>query len=127
MYDDFKDFLVTHYISGRQDSEFWKYIQSGATKTEFVKDLLDMCKTRVPTFNDFNEYFGAAGWPLYAWVLLGTKAIDPALAKSEISISVPEAESLYNASMNGLEQHKLSLYDKYQDHWSFAQLISSYN
>jgi tryptophan halogenase len=36
MYDDFKDFLVLHYMGGRSDSEFWKYISSGATKTEFV-------------------------------------------------------------------------------------------
>jgi tryptophan halogenase len=90
MYDDFKDFLVTHYMGGRSDSSFWKYISSGETKTDFVDLILEMSKSKMPTFNDFNEYHGAAGWPLYAWVLLGTGNLTPDVCKKDLQISTPK-------------------------------------
>jgi len=55
-------------MGGRTDTEFWRYISSGETKTEFVNDLLEMCKTRMPDNNDFPKYYGSAGWPLYSYV-----------------------------------------------------------
>jgi hypothetical protein len=88
MYDDFKDFLVLHYMGGRTDSEFWKYITSGATKTEFVSTILEMSKTKLPTQNDFNQYFGSAGWPLWAWVLAGTKNLLPTVSDTELNWNV---------------------------------------
>ena len=39
-----KDFLVAHYTCGRKDTEFWKYINSGATATDFVKSMHEVCK-----------------------------------------------------------------------------------
>jgi tryptophan halogenase len=89
MYDDFKDFLVLHYMGGRTDSDFWKYISSGETKTEFVDSILEMSKSKMPTFNDFNEYYGAAGWPLYAWVLFGTGNLTADTCKKELQITMP--------------------------------------
>jgi tryptophan halogenase len=89
MYDDFKDFLVLHYMGGRTDSDFWKYISSGETKTEFVDSILEMSKSKMPTFNDFNEYYGAAGWPLYAWVLVGTGKLSPTVCKKELQMFMP--------------------------------------
>jgi tryptophan halogenase len=92
MYDDFKDFLVLHYMGGRTDSTFWKYIASGETKTEFVDSILEMSKSKMPTFNDFNEYYGAAGWPLYAWVLLGTGNLTASTCKKELQITMPNLD-----------------------------------
>lgn len=89
MYDDFKDFLVLHYMGGRTDTEFWKYIKSGATKTDFVDSILEMSKSKMPTFNDFNEYYGAAGWPLYSWVLLGTGNLSMSVCEKELNINLP--------------------------------------
>lgn len=89
MYDDFKDFLVLHYMGGRTDSDFWKYISSGETKTEFVDLILEMSKNKMPTFNDFNEYYGAAGWPLYAWVLIGTGNLTSNVCKKESTMFMP--------------------------------------
>ena len=34
-----KDFLVAHYTCGPRDTEFWKYIDSGATSTDFVRPI----------------------------------------------------------------------------------------
>jgi hypothetical protein len=71
IYDDIKDFIVMHYMGGRDDSEFWKYIKSGITKTDFVSELVDMSKTKMPTTHDFPSYDGSAGWPLYSYVMAG--------------------------------------------------------
>jgi tryptophan 6-halogenase len=92
MYDDFKDFLVMHYMGGREDSEFWKYIKSGETKTDFVDAILEMSKNKMPTFNDFNEYYGAAGWPLYSYVLLGTGNLSSNVCRKELDIDMPNLD-----------------------------------
>ena len=86
MYDDIKDFLVVHYQGGRKDSEFWKMISSGKTQTEFVKNLLDMCKTKIPSYTDFNTYFRALDWPLYSYVLAGLGIITPEVAQKELNL-----------------------------------------
>jgi hypothetical protein len=88
MYDDVKDFLVMHYMGGRDDSEFWKYIKSGATQTDFVKNLLEMAKSKIPTTHDFPGYFGSAGWPLYSYVMSGLHLIDKNLAKKELDFDL---------------------------------------
>jgi 2-polyprenyl-6-methoxyphenol hydroxylase-like FAD-dependent oxidoreductase len=69
--DDLKDFLVMHYQGGRTDSEFWRYISSGATQTDFVKTLLTTAQARLLNANDFPRYWGVAGWSLYSWVMGG--------------------------------------------------------
>lgn len=86
LYEDLKDFVVMHYMGGRTDSEFWKHISSGATKTEFVDTLLTMSKNRLCTYNDFPEYFGSAGWGIYSFVMAGIGIIDADMAYNEIKI-----------------------------------------
>jgi tryptophan halogenase len=75
-YDALKDFLVMHYMGGRTDSEFWQYISSGATKTEFVSDLLETAKVRLPNTNDFPKNWGGAGWPLWSYIMAGINVIN---------------------------------------------------
>jgi tryptophan halogenase len=110
MYDDVKDFLVMHYMGGRDDSEFWKYIKSGAVKTEFVSNLLEMAKTKVPTVNDFPSYPGSAGWPLYSFVMAGLNLIDPAVAKAELNFQLPVYGDIGPVTAN--------VYYELQDEWA---------
>ena len=84
LYDDLKDFLVMHYMGGREDSEFWKYIKTGVTRTEFVKELLEMAKHKIPTMNDFPQYNGAADWTLYSYVMEGINVINKDIAATEL-------------------------------------------
>jgi hypothetical protein len=65
-----------HYQGGRTDSEFWRYISSGATQTDFVKTLLTTAQARLLNTNDFPRYWGTAGWSLYAWVMGGLGLFD---------------------------------------------------
>ena len=90
IFDDVKDFLVMHYMGGRSDTEFWKYISSGATKTPYVEDLLEMAKTKLPTVNDFPQYIGSAGWALYSYVMAGLNLIDTSKMDYELDIGLPQ-------------------------------------
>jgi hypothetical protein len=65
-----------HYQGGRTDSEFWRYISSGATQTDFVKTLLTTAQARLLNANDFPRYWGVAGWSLYSWVMGGLGLFD---------------------------------------------------
>ena len=84
MYDTFRDFLVAHYICGRDDSEFWKYIATGETMTDFVKDMIEMSKYRMPGRYNFPLFQGCAGWSLWSYVLAGTGNITPEVALKEL-------------------------------------------
>lgn len=84
MYDDFKDFLVMHYTGGRTDSEFWRWIDTGETQTELVKELLIMQKYRHIRPSDIIGYYGYAGADLYNWVMHGLGHLDRELAKKEL-------------------------------------------
>lgn len=88
MFDDIKDFLVMHYMGGRNDTEFWKYISTGVTKTPFVNDLLDMAKTKLPTAHDFPRYAGSAGWALYSYVMAGIGQLNKKSLSNELDLNI---------------------------------------
>jgi tryptophan halogenase len=123
MYDDFKEFLVLHYMGGRTDSEFWKYISSGATKTEFVNNIIEMSKSKIPTFNDFNEYYGAAGWPLWAWVLAGTNNLSAEISRQELNWNVPGFGNLGAVSKTEVDRWKAQTSTSLESNFSYHEFI----
>jgi hypothetical protein len=115
IFDDTKDFLVAHYMGRRTDSEFWKYIDTGVTKTEFVDYLLETCKSRLPSINDFPEYYGSIGWPLYSHVLAGIGRLPKEVSTKALNDTIPTgnlksvtAESYFS----WLEQNRIYQKDK---------------
>lgn len=109
MFDDLKDFIAMHYCGGRTDTEFWRYINTGVTKTEFVHNLIEMAKHRMPTHHDFPTYYGSAGWPLYSYVMEGIGIIDKSIAINEMQLQIP--------NINNLEAIVRSDYYAYQEQW----------
>jgi tryptophan halogenase len=120
LYDDVKDFLVMHYMGNRNDSEFWKYIQTGETQTEFVKNLLSMAKSKIPSTHDFPGYFGSAGWPLYSYVMAGLGLLDKNVAANELNLELPA----YGPLSPVTAQTYYDLQDQWRDE---AKLCYSYN
>lgn len=94
MFDHLRDFVSLHYASGREDTEFWKYMTYDAKKSDFILDLIETCKHRVPTINDFPEYFGAAGWPLYSYILAGIGKLSKEVCKKTLEDSLPQGNLL---------------------------------
>lgn len=86
MYDLIKDFLVAHYQGGRTDSEFWRYITAGHTLTDHARDIIGVCKHRLPTGHLFPGISGASGWPLWSYIMAGTNNLTPAVAKKELAL-----------------------------------------
>lgn len=93
LYDNMKDFLVAHYTCGRNDTEFWKYIDSGATMTPFVENMRGLCKHRVPNTSMFPKQEGSAGWPLWSFVLAGTGQLTDDVARREIEFNKTDVVS----------------------------------
>lgn len=71
MVDEFADLIRIHYVTKRQDSEFWKYVNNELPKTEKVKEIIEICKYRSPGFNDWVMFPGSAGWGVWATILTG--------------------------------------------------------
>ena len=60
-HDDTKDFIYLHYLTKREDSEFWKTFREKNTITTNIQKYLDECKETIPnrkflvTINDAYE------------------------------------------------------------------------
>lgn len=117
-FDDIRDYLVLHYMGGRDDSEFWKYISTGVTKTDFVHELLETSKCRLPTYNDFPRYSGALGWELYCYILHGIGALNVSAVSKEFN---SETFSFIDANF---KRYMLYLQDEYKDFISYDQFVN---
>ena len=69
--DDYVTFLQIHYLTKRNDSDFWKFCNHEMVKTERTKEIIKMCEEGCPIPQDFNMYFGYIGWGLYSYTLGG--------------------------------------------------------
>jgi len=103
VYDDYRDFLVLHYQGGRDDSEFWRYIKTGATQTPFVKYILEHSKTRIPSRGHYGDKLGATP-ELFNWILSGLGKISPKVAREELE-------------KYGLTQRAAYAYDHFKDYY----------
>lgn len=113
MYDDMRDFLVVHYMGGRTDSKFWEYISSGATQTEFIKQLLDIAKVRPPKNSDWLGYMGYVGAPLYNVVLANLGKLSPDICRRELQMFNGEqyADHMYQEELKLVNRYSEKLLD----------------
>ena len=119
-FDDIKDFLVMHYMGGRTDSEFWKYISSGATQTDFVKDLLNSSKSRLLSYNDFPRYYAGIGWELYCYVMSGIGVLNRSAVEKEFDSSLLE-QARYTSDLI-----KSNLNKEYSDYKPYPEFIKHF-
>ena len=112
-----------HYTGGRTDSEFWKYMSSGDANTEFVNTILGMTKSKLPTFNDFDEYYGAAGWPIWSWVLAGTNNLSGTVVKKELDFDVPNLGHYETQAGIELAQWRYNYKSNLQNNLSYKEFI----
>jgi tryptophan halogenase len=123
LYDDIKDFLVMHYMGGRNDSDFWKMISTGVTKTDYVETLLEMSKHRMPTFSDFPSYPGCASWPLYSYVMGGLNLIDKSKAMETLNMDLPIHGSLKDITTEAYYDLHAEWANEFRDCMSYDEFI----
>jgi len=80
MIDEFRDLVQMHYMTKRNDTPFWQFVQNDLEKTDKVKDILEICKYRSPNYRDWSTYHGTAGWGVWCWILAGLGYVTPLLA-----------------------------------------------
>ncbi len=97
--DDYRDLIQMHYITKREDSSFWKYVKYELEITDRNKEVLNLCKNRVPSFKDFSQIVSASGWGVWSWLLAGL---------GHISDEVVD-DTIYNANL------KMDLEKMYKD------------
>ncbi len=71
MVDSYKELIQHHYMTKREDSEFWRYYKNEVPKLEAVTDVIDICKYRSPNYKDFSNVFGSGGWGVTSYILTG--------------------------------------------------------
>jgi tryptophan halogenase len=76
MVDDFKDLIQIHYITKREDTEFWKWVKNEMPKTDKVKEIIEICKYKCPSPRDWDIFSGASGWGVWACILTGLGILD---------------------------------------------------
>ena len=121
MFDDYKEFLISHYLGGRDDSEFWKYISAGNTLTDFNRDLRETCKSRIPSCYDFPGYPGAAGWTIWCHILAGTGQLTSEIAKKNLT------DSMKNTAIEKLNSLSVTAHRMELTHYKFKDYRDTIN
>jgi len=88
MWDNIKDFIVYHYITPRNDTDFWIDSSSVERRSEDLKQKMEMWKYRMPRKVDFttdkSNHFYSIGNTLWYQIAIGMKLLDPKIAKQEL-------------------------------------------
>ena len=97
MWDSIRDFIVFHYITPRNDTEFWKESSKPERRSERLTKLMNIWKHRMPRAVDYignkgNNYCDI-GNVLWYQIAIGMHILDPKLARQEL-----QDYNLYNIS-----------------------------
>jgi hypothetical protein len=100
LFDDIKDLIQLHYMTEREDTEFWKYCKYEMKRTDNVKDILEICKYRSPSMLDFKFYHGSGNWGVWCWSLIGLGHLTKDIAKHTLdayNYTDEQINSIYKA------------------------------
>lgn len=88
VWDDIRDFLTIHYITKRNDTEFWKIASSKDCWSDRVKENMMIWSQRMPRGIDYKttvrENFYDLGNTLWYQILHGMHLLDSGIAKKEL-------------------------------------------
>jgi tryptophan halogenase len=85
MVDDYKDFIQMHYLTGRNDTAFWKFITNELKISEKNKYLMNVSKFRNITPFDIQQTHGSAGYALWCHILDNSGLFNRDLLKTQLN------------------------------------------
>ena len=103
--DDLVDFIMVHYTGGKTNTDFWKYVTYDKPISDKVSDILNLSKTRLTRWDDFDTYYGCVNQIVWNTTLAGLGHF-----KKETIEKVFSTWGLYEEMLeNELEQHILDM------------------
>ena len=91
-YDNIVDFVQLHYMTKRNDTEFWKALPSMMEKTEFLKEHFETFKKSIPIqtlFQGEHNMFFSANW---IQIMQGLELFDTDYIKSNLTSSLGQGK-----------------------------------
>jgi len=116
-YDNMVDFIQLHYITKRDDTEFWRALPSLMTQTDFIKEHLQVFKKTLPYDSAFYgefKMFTGANW---GQVMDGLGLFDKEHIKKTLLATVGQ----------GIIDEELKRYNGYLDRISTGHYIEHAN
>nr|WP_281365970.1 tryptophan halogenase family protein [Halovulum dunhuangense] len=73
LHDTILDFILFHYaVAGRRDTEFWRQAGDPARLTPQLAGLMEVWRSRPPSFADFSQRFAPFSHQNYEFILAGS-------------------------------------------------------
>ena len=82
--DDYKDLLQMHYLSGRQDTPFWKFVKNEIKISDANKDRIEISKHRLLNNLDVSTEHGTGGWGVWSHIFDNAGLFDRDMIKREL-------------------------------------------
>jgi len=98
-YRDMMEFVAIHYATDRSDSDFWKFVANDLKRPDKVIEMIELAKTRLIRLDDFENYLGAPGAPLWIYSMAGLGLFDPKICEQQLK------EFGYVMELVGEEKH----------------------
>lgn len=83
-FDNIVDFVQLHYMTKRNDTEFWKTLPERMTKTNFVEHNLELFKKCLPQTYKFSGMYNMFTAPNWAQVMAGLELFDKDFLQSRL-------------------------------------------
>ena len=84
MIDDYKDFIQMHYLTGREDTPFWKFITNELKVSDKNLYYKEISKKRLITAFDIQQTHGSPGYPLWCQIMDNSGLFDKDLVIKEL-------------------------------------------
>ena len=108
LFDDIKDLIQLHYVTKREDTEFWKWCKYEMKKTDRLSEILQICKHRSPSMLDFGLYHGNAGWGVWCWTLVGLGHLNNEVAFNTINSYNHSDDSINSMYQNMVHKNRIN-------------------
>lgn len=83
LFDNIVDYIQAHYLTKREDTEFWREIKNNLKITDSLKENLSVWKNRLPRKTDFSVPWGMFDAENYIQILHGLDWFDVEMIKKE--------------------------------------------
>lgn len=76
LYQDMMEFVAIHYVTDRTDTDYWKFVHDQLQRPDKVKQIISLASKRLIRNDDFSQYLGSAGAPLWIYSMAGLGLFD---------------------------------------------------